>query len=126
MPAYRGRLDEGACDRKEQRALRWVLSPRTSPSLPWILSILDNPTTTPTVDALTAEAKKILPELPEGWDDAVGEVVRAPFADLPNTAAFLGGVVAQEVIKMITKQYVAINGYCVADLVDSWTGVMRR
>ncbi|KAJ8689596.1 hypothetical protein PTI98_012486 [Pleurotus ostreatus] len=84
----------------------------------------DNPTATPTVDALTAEAKKILPELLEGWDDAVGEVVRAPFADLPNTAAFLGGLVAQEVIKMITKQYVPINGYCVADLVDSWTGVI--
>lgn len=50
--------------------------------------------------------------------------VRAPFADLPNTAAFLGGLVAQEVIKMITKQYVPINGYCVADLVDSWTGVI--
>ncbi|KAF9497006.1 hypothetical protein BDN71DRAFT_1388313 [Pleurotus eryngii] len=84
----------------------------------------DYPRATPTVDALTTEATKILPERPEGWDDAVGEVVRAPFADLPNTAAFLGGLIAQEVIKMITKQYVPINGYCVADLVDSWTGVI--
>lgn len=49
---------------------------------------------------------------------------RAPTADVPNTAAFMGGLVAQEAIKMITKQYVPINGYCVADLVDSWTGVM--
>lgn len=36
----------------------------------------------------------------------------------------MGGLVAQEAIKMITKQYVPINGYCVADLVDSWTGVV--
>ena len=25
---------------------------------------------------------------------------------------------------MITKQYVPVNGYCVVDLVDSWTGVV--
>jgi len=50
--------------------------------------------------------------------------VRAPTADLPNVAAFLGGIVAQEVIKMITKQYIPVNGYCVIDLVDTWTGVL--
>ena len=49
---------------------------------------------------------------------------RAPTADLPTTAAFLGGMVAQEAIKMITKQYVPVNGYCVIDMVDSWTGVV--
>ena len=50
--------------------------------------------------------------------------VRAPTADLPNVAAFLGGIVAQEAIKMITKQYIPVNGYCVIDLVDTWTGVL--
>jgi len=49
---------------------------------------------------------------------------RAPTADLPNTAALLGGLVAQEVIKMITKQYVPINGYCAVDLVETWTGIL--
>lgn len=49
---------------------------------------------------------------------------RAPTADLPNVAAFLGGLVAQEAIKMITKQYVPIAGVCVADLVETWTGVL--
>lgn len=39
-------------------------------------------------------------------------------------AAFLGGIVAQEVIKMITQQYVPINGYCVIDLIETWTGVI--
>ncbi|KAI9465656.1 hypothetical protein BJY52DRAFT_476321 [Lactarius psammicola] len=56
--------------------------------------------------------------------DAIGETVRAPTADLPNVAAFLGGVVAQEAIKMITRQYIPVNGYCVIDLVDTWTGVL--
>ena len=50
--------------------------------------------------------------------------VRAPTADLPNMAAFLGGLVAQEAIKMVTEQYVPLNGYCVVDLIDSWTGVI--
>jgi amyloid beta precursor protein binding protein 1 len=49
---------------------------------------------------------------------------RSPSADLPNTAAFLGGLVAQEVIKMITKQYVPIDSYCVVDLVETWTGMV--
>ncbi|KAI0794835.1 hypothetical protein C8Q75DRAFT_747634 [Abortiporus biennis] len=61
-------------------------------------------------------------ELPEEVDAAAGEVARAPTADLPNTAAFLGGMIAQESIKIITKQYVPVNGYCVVDLIDSWTG----
>ncbi|KAI9438473.1 hypothetical protein H4582DRAFT_1814429 [Lactarius indigo] len=56
--------------------------------------------------------------------DAVGEIVRAPTADLPNVAAFLGGIVAQEAIKMITRQYIPVNGYCVIDLVDTWTGIL--
>ncbi|KAI0290928.1 hypothetical protein B0F90DRAFT_1782013 [Multifurca ochricompacta] len=59
------------------------------------------------------------------FSDAFGEIVRAPAADLPNVAAFLGGMVAQESIKMITKQYIPINGYCVVDLVDTWTGVLE-
>jgi amyloid beta precursor protein binding protein 1 len=103
---------------------------------------------TPTVEALTSEALALLPpgaELPEEFEAAVGEVyasflrsfflhqcpnelvfcsVRAPTADLPNTAALLGGIVAQEVIKMITKQYIPINGSCIIDLIDTSTGIL--
>lgn len=85
-------------------------------------------------------------DLPEELDAAVGEMyvlpvspatsyvnayyarnttsARAPTADLPNMAAFLGGLVAQEAIKVITEQYVPLNGYCVVDLIDSWTGAI--
>ena len=48
----------------------------------------------------------------------------APDADLPNTAALLGGLVAQETIKMITHQYIPINGFCVRDLIETWTGLL--
>jgi len=82
---------------------------------------------TPTEEALTAEALALLPpntELPEVFSDAAGEAVRTPTADLPNTAALLGGLVAQEVIKFITKQYIPINGYCVVDMIDMSTTIL--
>ncbi|KAG6819265.1 hypothetical protein H0H93_013580 [Arthromyces matolae] len=85
------------------------------------------PGVTPTVELLTAEAQALLPsgaELPDDFSDYVGEIARAPTADLPNTAALLGGLVAQEVIKVITKQYVPIENYCTIDLVETWTGVI--
>ncbi|KAF8343663.1 hypothetical protein F5887DRAFT_1103541 [Amanita rubescens] len=79
-------------------------------------------------EKLDAEAQTFLPpgtSLPDPeWNDVAGELARAPTADLPNTAAFLGGLVAQEVIKIITKQYVPINGCCVVDLIETWTGVV--
>ncbi|EMD36162.1 hypothetical protein CERSUDRAFT_84251 [Gelatoporia subvermispora B] len=80
-----------------------------------------------TADALRAEVQTLVGEgveLPEEVDTAIGELARAPTAELPNTAAFLGGMVAQEAIKMITKQYVPVNGYCVVDLIDSTTGIV--
>ncbi|GJJ12983.1 hypothetical protein Clacol_007230 [Clathrus columnatus] len=56
--------------------------------------------------------------------NALGELARAPTAELPNTAALLGGLVAQEAIKIITRQYVPVKGYCVIDLIGSWTGTI--
>jgi amyloid beta precursor protein binding protein 1 len=50
---------------------------------------------------------------------------RAPTADLPTAAAFLGGLVAQETIKMITKQYVPVKGYCTIDLISSETTILN-
>ena len=62
--------------------------------------------------------------LAPNWQAVHGSSARTPTAELPNTAAFLGGLVAQETIKMITRQYVPIKGYCVVDLVDSWTALL--
>ncbi|KAJ4474098.1 hypothetical protein C8J55DRAFT_518919 [Lentinula edodes] len=114
-----------------------LLDPTSGPNNTPIKGILDQNNLK---DLLTAEVRTFLPpgtELPEAdWSIISGEIARAPSADLPTTAAFLGGLVAQEVIKMITKQYIPISagnaastaneqmGICVIDLVETWTGIL--
>ncbi|KAG8911801.1 hypothetical protein FRC00_005802, partial [Tulasnella sp. 408] len=74
------------------------------------------------------EEEEALPKEITLWEhvtNAVGEVSRAPGAELPTTAALMGGMVAQEVIKVITKQYIPINGVCAVDLVSSTTGTVK-
>ncbi|KAG2074368.1 hypothetical protein BDR04DRAFT_1048591 [Suillus decipiens] len=81
----------------------------------------------PSAESIRAKIQSIVGQsnkLPDEADDAIGEIARAPFSELPNTAAFLGGMVAQEVIKMITKQYVPVKGYCVIDLIETSTGTI--
>ncbi|KAF9235937.1 hypothetical protein BU15DRAFT_64390 [Melanogaster broomeanus] len=77
------------------------------------------PASPPTTEALRQQIQRTVGESVESEevDAAIGELT-------PNTAAFLGGMVAQEVIKMITKQYVPVKGHCVVDLIDTWTGVV--
>jgi len=31
---------------------------------------------------------------------------------------------AQEIIRIIMKQYIPIKGYCIIDLIDTWTGII--
>ncbi len=42
---------------------------------------------------------------------------------MPQIAALLGGIVAQEAIKLITRQYVPLNGTCIFDGIHSTTKV---
>ena len=51
------------------------------------------------------------------------ELDRANGAELHNIAALTGGMVAQEAIKIITKQYVPVDNICVFDGIGSRTGV---
>lgn len=44
---------------------------------------------------------------------------RGGFGNLPTTAAFIGGIVAQEAIKLVTNQYTPLDNTCVVDLVRS-------
>lgn len=45
--------------------------------------------------------------------------VRGGFSTLPTTAAFLGGIVAQEAIKLVTNQYMPLDNTVIVDLVKS-------
>ncbi|KAG8779933.1 hypothetical protein FRC12_023682, partial [Ceratobasidium sp. 428] len=64
-------------------------------------------------------------EVSEDIRVALGEISRAPTAELPTTAALMGGLVAQEAIKVITRQYVPVDGSCVVDLIASTTSTIK-
>lgn len=53
------------------------------------------------------------------------EVARAKGGELHNISALTGGMVSQEVIKIITKQYVPIDNTCIFDGIASRTQVLR-
>ena len=58
-------------------------------------------------------------------NDVAKELVRAGGAELHNVSALTGGMVAQEVIKVVTKQYVPADNTVVFDGVKSRTEVFR-
>lgn len=49
---------------------------------------------------------------------------RAGASDLPQIAALMGGIVAQEVIKLITKQYIPLEGTMIFNGIKSTTRVL--
>ncbi|KAL9026387.1 MAG: hypothetical protein Q9196_004943 [Gyalolechia fulgens] len=53
------------------------------------------------------------------------ELVRADGAELHNISALTGGMVAQEAIKILTKQYIPIDNTCVFDGIVSKSAVFR-
>lgn len=53
------------------------------------------------------------------------ELARAGGGELHNISALTGGMVAQEVIKIITKQYVPVDNTCVFDGITSKTAVFK-
>ncbi|KAL8762797.1 MAG: hypothetical protein Q9184_001279 [Pyrenodesmia sp. 2 TL-2023] len=58
-------------------------------------------------------------------DPILQELARADGAELHNISALTGGMVAQEVIKIITKQYIPIDNTCVFDGIKSKSAVFR-
>lgn len=57
--------------------------------------------------------------------NAAKEVARANGGELHNISALTGGMVSQEVIKIITKQYIPIDNTCIFDGITSRTQVLR-
>lgn len=53
------------------------------------------------------------------------ELIRADGAELHNISALTGGMVAQEAIKILTKQYIPIDNTCVFDGIASKSTVFR-
>ncbi|KAG7005073.1 NEDD8-activating enzyme E1 regulatory subunit [Physcia stellaris] len=61
----------------------------------------------------------------ERTDKVIAELVRADGGELHNISALTGGMIAQEVIKVITKQYIPFDNTCVFDGIASKAGVFR-
>ncbi len=64
-------------------------------------------------------------EIQARLDAVVQELHRGFGIELHNIAALTGGMVAQEVIKVVTKQYVPVDNTCVFDGVGSRTAVFQ-
>ncbi|KFX95590.1 hypothetical protein V490_03764 [Pseudogymnoascus sp. VKM F-3557] len=95
---------------------------------PVYLALKGSESAKPEAGAGAASATQILSEISKIVPDAANddrlvqvatEVARAKGGELHNIAALTGGMVAQEVIKIITKQYIPIDNTCVFDGVVS-------
>ncbi len=80
-----------------------------------------------TAEQIVAEVEKVLPEARnnERLVQVAGEIARAEGGELHNISALTGGMVAQEMIKIITKQYIPIDNTCVFDGIVSRAQVFR-
>lgn len=83
--------------------------------------------TFPSADDILAGVAELVPgaERNERVVQAAGEVARAAGGELHNMAALTGGMVAQEMIKIVTKQYIPVDNTCVFDGVASRCQVLR-
>ncbi|KNE97454.1 hypothetical protein PSTG_09287 [Puccinia striiformis f. sp. tritici PST-78] len=64
-------------------------------------------------------------KLPEKMQKALREMVRSSACELPHIASLVGGLVSQEVIKIITKQFIPMNGVLIFDRYRTTTGILE-
>ncbi|KAL1869986.1 hypothetical protein VTK73DRAFT_2880 [Phialemonium thermophilum] len=78
-------------------------------------------------EAMLSNIGKLIPgaEKNKRVIEAASEVARAHGSELHNIAALTGGMVAQELIKIITKQYIPIDNTCIFDGIGSRCQVLR-
>ncbi|KAF4971179.1 hypothetical protein FSARC_1901 [Fusarium sarcochroum] len=84
-------------------------------------------TTTASADEIMAFISNNAPQAAENerYKKTAQEVERAAGGELHNISAVTGGMAAQEMIKIITKQYVPIDNTCIFDGIDSRCQVLR-
>lgn len=80
-----------------------------------------------TSDQILARVGTLVPgaKAKERVVEAAKEVARAGGGELHNVSALTGGMVAQEVIKIITRQYIPVDNTCVFDGIESRCQVLR-
>lgn len=95
----------------QQRKLKWDLTQYTD-------TVIENLKKAGTVEVDTEAAQERISRV-------IMEMARAGPAELHNISALTGGMVAQEVIKVLTKQYVPVDNVCVFDGIASKSQVFR-
>ncbi|KAI1176679.1 hypothetical protein F4777DRAFT_597263 [Nemania sp. FL0916] len=82
---------------------------------------------TATSDEIMSAITQLVPQAAEyeRMGQIAQEVARAGGGELHNISALTGGMVAQEVIKIITKQYIPIDDACIFDGISSRCQVLR-
>jgi amyloid beta precursor protein binding protein 1 len=80
-----------------------------------------------TINDVMKLVSKLVPdvELHDGIVDIAQHIIRAQAAELHNISSITGGLVAQEAIKILTRQYVPIDNTCIFDGIRSRCGVLR-
>lgn len=87
-----------------------------------------------TSHVLTASAEEIIASIVdrvpvlaghERVENVAKEVARAAGGEMHNTSAVIGGMVAQEMIKIITNQYIPVDNTCIFDGIESRCQVLR-
>jgi len=63
--------------------------------------------------------------LEERIDNAIEEVRRTQGNEMHNTSSITGGMVAQEAIKLLTRQYVPVDGVVIWDGIRSRTEIVK-
>jgi hypothetical protein len=95
----------------------------------WLLASTSATTSLPTsnVSDIIDTIKNTLPDAASTPRiiEAAEEVARANGGELHNISALTGGMVAQEVIKIITRQYIPIDNTCIFDGITSRMQVLR-
>ncbi|MCJ1283274.1 hypothetical protein MMC26_002602 [Xylographa opegraphella] len=111
-PAARSSSELGSdAENSEQRKLKWSMTQYTD-------KIVEGLKKSSEVEVDTEATQERL-------NNVIMELARGGLAELHNISALTGGMVAQEVIKVLTKQYVPIDNTCVFDGITSKTAVFR-
>lgn len=117
---------EGELANDEAAAIPGVEGPRSLIPVYMALTATSN-VATATAEDIVASISQRAPALAK--NDRVArvaeEVSRAAGGELHNISAMTGGMVAQEMIKVITRQYIPIENTCILDGIESRCQVLR-
>ncbi|KAG6005911.1 hypothetical protein E4U21_007545 [Claviceps maximensis] len=106
-----------------------VASPQPSLSLIPIFLVLQTSALAPeaSIEEIIELVTTFAPELrgTQRLSEVAQEVSRSDCGELHNIAAVVGGMIAQEMIKVITRQYIPIENICIFDGIESRCQVLR-